>query len=133
MTITWDILFGCIFFWFQGYYWGCKYRVMVRGGDTLVWQELSNGIMPLNLQGTYPMSRRIKISSVLPLFRFTISRGLIYYLINNVEAVLIILLSSHYKITCAEIYIVHRHMLSTFGNIILAQQLQLKNTFPTDL
>ena len=41
-------------------------------------------------------------------------------------AVLIILLSFQLKITCAEVYIFHRHMLDTFENNSLAQQLQLK-------
>ena len=89
-------------------------------------------LMPLNLQGAYPMSVGIKISPLLPLCRFTISRGLINSLRNNVSEVLIILLSFQLKITCAEVYILHRHMLAPFEKNSLAQQLQLKNNFPTD-
>ena len=87
----------------------------------------------LHLQGVYPMRGGIKISPVLTLCRFTISRILIHSLRNNVVAVLIILLSFQLKITCAEVYILHRHMLDTFENNSLAQQLQLKRTVPRDL
>ena len=90
-------------------------------------------LMPLNLQGAYPMSGGIKFCPLFPLCGFTISRGLIHSLRNNVAAVLIILLSFQLKITCAEVYILHRHMLAPFENNSLAQQLQLKNSFPTDL
>ena len=59
--------------------------------------------LPLHLQGAYPMSGGIKISPLLPLCRFTISRVLINSLRNNMEVVLIILLSFQLKITCAEV------------------------------
>ena len=50
-------------------------------------------LLTFNLQGDHPMIGGIKTSSALPLWRFTISRGLINSLRKNISAVLIILLT----------------------------------------
>ena len=112
---------------FLGCYWGCVYRVMVRFLNSFDRNfQMEFFWLPLHLKGAYPMSGGIKTSPLLPIWKIYYINGIDTFLEKKCDSSIYHFIIISIKNTCAEVYIIHWHMLVPFGNNSLAQQLQLE-------
>ena len=85
--------------------------------------------MTLHLKGAYPMSGGIKTSPLLLLWNIYYINGIDIFPEKKCGSSIYHFIIISIKNTCAEVYIIHWHVLAPFGNNSLAQQLQIKTLY----